>query len=82
MNVVSPEPLTNLDFTKILGKVLHRPTIFPMPAAMARLALGEMADGLLLASAYVLPKQLLDHGYSFRHADLESALRHLLGRES
>lgn len=81
MNVVTPEPLTNLQFTKVLGKVLRRPTVFPMPAFMARLALGEMANELLLASACVLPRQLMDHGYTFRHANLEAALRHLLGRE-
>jgi NAD dependent epimerase/dehydratase family enzyme len=51
-----------------------------MPAFAARLAFGEMADGLLLASARVAPKRLLASGFAFRHADAESALRHVLGR--
>lgn len=80
VNVVAPQPATNREFTKTLGKVLGRPTIFPMPAVAARLALGEMADALLLASARVEPAQLLASGYVFRHPDLESALRHCLGK--
>jgi hypothetical protein len=79
VNVVSPEPATNREFTKALGKVLHRPTIVPMPAFAARLALGEMADGLLLASARVLPKKLEESGYGFRFPKLEDSLRHQLG---
>ena len=80
VNVVAPHPATNEEFTKTLGRVLHRPTIFPMPAAVARLAFGEMADALLLASARVHPARLLESGYAFRYPDLEPALRHLLGR--
>jgi hypothetical protein len=80
VNVVAPHPATNQEFTKTLGRVLHRPTIFPMPAAVARLAFGEMADALLLASARVHPARLLESGYAFRYPDLEPALRHLLGR--
>jgi uncharacterized protein (TIGR01777 family) len=80
VNLVAPRPVTNREFTKTLGKVLGRPTIFPMPAFAARLALGEMADDLLLASARVLPKQLEASGFEFRHRDLETALRHLLGK--
>jgi NAD dependent epimerase/dehydratase family enzyme len=63
-----------------LGKVLHRPTIFPMPAFAARLAFGEMADELFLSSARVQPARLLESGYQFQHADLDGALRHLLAR--
>lgn len=80
VNLTAPNPVTNRDFTKTLGKVLRRPTIFPMPAFAAKLVLGEMAKDLLLASARVLPKQLSATGYDFRHRDLETALRHLLGR--
>ena len=80
VNFVAPQPVTNREFTKTLGKALGRPTIFPMPALAARLALGEMANDLLLASARVLPKQLEASGYEFRHRDLETALRHLLGK--
>jgi uncharacterized protein (TIGR01777 family) len=74
VNAVSPQPVTNAEFTQALGSVLHRPTIFPMPAFAARLALGQMADDLLLASARVLPKRLQASGYAFRHADLRGCL--------
>jgi hypothetical protein len=80
VNLVSPQPVTNYEFTKTLGRVLGRPTIFPVPAPLARLAFGEMADALLLASARVHPAKLLTSGYKFRHGELESALRHLLGK--
>jgi uncharacterized protein (TIGR01777 family) len=80
VNVVAPNPVTNAEFTKTLGRVLGRPTVFPMPAFAARLAFGEMADGLLLASARIEPAKLLVTGYAFRFAELEGALRHLLGR--
>lgn len=80
VNVTAPQPATNREFTKTLGHVLHRPTIFPLPAFAARLMLGEMADALLLASARVLPARLQQSGYAFRFPDLEAALRHVLGR--
>jgi uncharacterized protein (TIGR01777 family) len=80
VNVVGPTPVTNREFTKALGRVLGRPTVFPMPAFAARLAFGEMADELLLGSDRVEPKKLLESGYSFRHCDLETALRHVLAR--
>ncbi|MCA1739566.1 MAG: TIGR01777 family oxidoreductase, partial [Actinobacteria bacterium] len=78
-NVGSPNPLTNMEYTKTLGQVLNRPTIFPLPAPMARLALGEVADALLLASQRMEPAKLKETGYEFRHPELESALRHLVG---
>jgi uncharacterized protein (TIGR01777 family) len=81
VNIVAPHPATNQEFTKTLGRVLRRPTIFPMPAAAARLAFGEMADALLLSSARVHPARLLESGYSFRYPTLEPGLRHVLGRE-
>lgn len=80
VNVVSPNPVTNREFTRTLGRVLRRPTVVPMPGVAARLAFGEMADALLLASARVVPAELERTGYVFRHPDLESALRQLLGR--
>jgi uncharacterized protein (TIGR01777 family) len=76
VNAVAPNPVTNLVFTKTLGRVLHRPTIFPVPAFAARLAFGQMADELLLASARVEPAALLKAGYQFRFHTLEPALRH------
>lgn len=80
VNVVAPRPVSNTVYTKTLGKVLSRPTILPMPAFLARLAFGEMADDLLLASARVEPTQLQNKAYKFRYSDLELALRHLLGK--
>jgi uncharacterized protein len=80
VNVVAPNPVTNRAFTKTLGRVLRRPTIVPMPAFLSRLAFGEMADELLLASTRVVPHRLEETGYKFRHPDLEAALRHVLGR--
>ncbi|ODS30722.1 MAG: Epimerase family protein [Candidatus Scalindua rubra] len=78
VNVTSPNPVTNKEFTKTLGRVLKRPTIMPMPAIGARLAFGEMANELLLASTRVEPKKLLDAGYHFQYPELEDALKHIL----
>jgi uncharacterized protein (TIGR01777 family) len=80
VNAVSPAPVTNAEFTRVLARVLSRPAIFPMPAFAARLAFGEMADALLLASARVMPTRLQASGYRFRFPELEGALRHLLVR--
>ena len=80
VNAVSPQPVTNREFTKTLGHVLGRPTIFPMPAFAARLAFGEMADELLLGGAHVEPRALESAGYKFQYPQLELALRHLLDR--
>ncbi len=79
VNAVAPEPVTNREFTDTLARVLSRPAIVPLPAFAARLAFGEMADGLLLASARAMPEKLLSSGYRFLHPGLEGALRHLLG---
>ena len=79
-NAVCPHPVTNYEFTKTLGKVLGRPTIFPAPAPVLRLALGEMADELLLASTRVEPRRLMETGYQFRYPTVEAALRHVLGK--
>ena len=80
VNAVAPQSVTNREFTKTLGRVLRRPTIFPMPAFAARLALGEMADALLMASARVVPRRLQASGYAFRYPELEGALQHVLAR--
>ena len=79
-NLVAPEPVTNADFTRTLGRVLRRPTLLRVPASALRILLGEMADEMLLASTRVRPSRLLDSGYRFRHPALEGALRHVLGR--
>ncbi len=78
VNAVSPQPVTNREFTRALARALSRPAIFPLPAFAARLAFGEMADGLLLASARVEPGRLKKAGYRFLHSQLDSALRHVL----
>ena len=79
VNAVAPEPVTNREFTKTLGRVVGRPTILPMPAVAARLVFGELADELLLSSQRVAPKRLRDSGFPFRWPTLDAALRHLLG---
>lgn len=80
VNVTAPNPVTNIEFTRALGSALSRHAILPAPAFALRLALGEMADELLLASARVQPEKLLATGYRFRFTDLDTALRHLLPR--
>jgi len=79
-NVVGPEPVTNREFVRTLGRVLGRPAVFPFPAPVARLLLGEMADALLLASARVVPARLRETAFAFRFPTLEAALRHELDR--
>lgn len=80
VNATAPTPVTNTEFTKTLGSVLGRPTIFPMPAFAARLALGEMADDLLLGSARVMPFRLSESNFQFKYPKLDDALRSLLNR--
>ncbi len=74
VNVSSPNPVTNSQFTVALGKALHRPTPFPAPSFALRLMLGEMADELMLASVRALPRQLEATGYSFQHRRIQEAL--------
>jgi len=78
VNVATPNPVTNAEFTEVLGKVLKRPTLFPMPAFAARLAFGEMADPLLLCSARLQPSRLIAVNFEFQYPELEGALHHLL----
>ncbi len=80
VNAVAPRAVTNREYTKTLGRVLSRPTIFPLPAFAARLALGEMANELLLASQRLEPACLVASGYKFLYPELEDALRHVLAR--
>jgi uncharacterized protein len=77
-NFVAPQPVQNAEFTKVLAKALHRPAFFPAPAFALRLALGEMADALLLSSQRVVPQALQKLGYKFLHSDLPSALKDLV----
>lgn len=78
VNLVAPNAVTNYEFTKTLGKVLGRPTIFPMPAFAAKLAFGQMADELLLSSTRVLPQRLQQSGFEFQCPELKQALEHVL----
>ncbi len=80
VNVVSPNPVTNLEFTKTFGKVLSRPAVFSIPAAAINLAFGEMGREVLLSSTRVMPQKLIESGYRFRNPDLSGALSHLLGK--
>jgi uncharacterized protein (TIGR01777 family) len=77
-NVVSPNPVTNAEFTKTLGRVLNRPTPFPAPPFALRIALGEMAR-LLLTGQKARPERLLAEGFQFRYPDLEAALADAVG---
>ena len=78
VNASAPNPVRNLEFTKMLGRVLRRPVIFPVPAFVIHLVFGQMGDELLLASTRMEPARLLGAGYQFRLPQLEAALRSLL----
>ena len=78
VNAVSPNSVTNREFTTALAKVLRRPALFPLPAFVAKIMLGEMADDLLLGSTRVVPEVLNQSGFEFQYADLEACLRHEL----
>ena len=80
VNAVAPRAVTNREFTRTLGQVLRRPTILPAPAFALRIALGEMADALLLASTRVDPAALRGGSFEFRHPELDGALRQVLDR--
>ena len=78
VNAVSPNPVTNQDFSIMLGRVLAKPSFLALPAFAARIAFGEMADALLLASARVLPTRLKESGHKFQFPEVEDSLRHAL----
>jgi uncharacterized protein (TIGR01777 family) len=82
VNVVSSQPVTNREYTQVLGRVLRRLTLLPLPAFAARLAFGEMAEALFLASSRVEPARLIDSGYVFRYPELATALQHQLGKST
>ncbi|MGH9203898.1 MAG: TIGR01777 family oxidoreductase [Vicinamibacterales bacterium] len=75
LNVTAPTPVRNADFAHTLGRVLHRPAILPVPGFALRLALGQMADEMLLSGAPVIPQKAQAGGFSFRYRELEPALR-------
>jgi hypothetical protein len=78
VNAVAPNPVTNREFTKTLGKILRRPTIFPMPAFAAKIVFGQMAQEIMLTGQRVVPEKLENASYPFLHRDLENCLRHYL----
>jgi uncharacterized protein (TIGR01777 family) len=80
VNAVSPHPVRNAEFTRVLGRVLGTPTPLRMPAPVLRLLFGEIADEVILASQRVEPIRLIATGYRFRYPDLEAALRRALGK--
>ena len=80
VNAVAPDPVTNAEFTRILARVLGRPAFLHVPAIAPRLVLGELADELLFTSLRARPARLLETGYTFEFPDLETTLRHTLGR--
>ena len=74
VNLTAPAPVTNAEFTRALGRAVHRPAILPAPAFALRLALGQMADEALLSSARVFPNRLAGAGFQFAHSSVEAAL--------
>jgi uncharacterized protein (TIGR01777 family) len=80
VNIVAPNPVSYFEMTRTLGKVLKRPAMFTLPAWLIKLVFGEMGREVLLSSTRVYPEKLIDSGYRFRYPELETALRHLLGR--
>lgn len=80
VNLVSPNPATNEQLVKALGRALHRPTVFPLPAFAVRTVFGDMGEELLLDGQRVLPARLLDAGFTFAYPDLDSAFERALAR--
>ncbi|HEX6640655.1 MAG TPA: DUF1731 domain-containing protein, partial [Thermoanaerobaculia bacterium] len=78
LNATSPSPVTNAEFSKALGHALKRPSLLPAPAFALRLALGEMADALLLSGQRALPVRATDLGFSFRYSNIDEALASVL----
>lgn len=78
VNATSPGPVTNTEFSKALGRALHRPSLLPAPAFALRIALGEMADALLLSGQRALPVRATDLGFSFRYSNIDEALASVL----
>ena len=80
VNVTSPNPVTNADFSHTLGDVLHRPSVATVPEFAVKLMFGEMGEETLLSGQRVMPRRLLDAGFTFEYPELAAALRHELGK--
>lgn len=78
INLVSPNPVTNFDYTKILGNIIKRPTIFPIPEIGVKILFGEMGQELLLSSGRVIPQKLIEKGFKFKYEHLANALKIIL----
>jgi uncharacterized protein (TIGR01777 family) len=78
VNATAPAPVTNTEFSRALGRALHRPSFMPAPAVALRLALGEMADALLLSGQRALPRRAADLGFAFRFNNVDEALADVL----
>lgn len=76
-NATAPEPVTNYTFTKSLGKAISRPTIFPLPAFIAKIAFGEMAKALLLSSQRVIPEKATQQGFNFKYSNIDACFKSL-----
>jgi uncharacterized protein (TIGR01777 family) len=77
-NAAAPDPPTNRDFSRALGRALHRPALAPVPGFAVRLPYGEMAE-IVTTGQRAVPSRALEHGYAFRHTDLDAALRDAVG---
>jgi len=82
INCTAPEPVINRDFTKTLGRLLKRPTLFNLPSVIVEILMGEMGKELLLAGKKVLPVKVQSSGYDFQFSRLENALSEVLGKDS
>jgi len=78
VNVVTPQPVSNAEFTKVLGHLMHRPTFLPVPAFAIRLLFGEMGQSLLLEGANVAPRRLQESGYRFLFSNLENIIMRII----
>jgi uncharacterized protein len=78
VNMTSPNPVTNKEFTRVLGKVLRRPAFLPVPPFALQAAMGEVANELLFSSQKVMPAVLQKAGFEFKYPDLEQSLRHVV----
>jgi uncharacterized protein (TIGR01777 family) len=80
VHLTSPNPATSAEFAKALGRALHRPTVFPLPALAAKVLFGERAEAILLEGQRAIPARLLNAGFTFAYGDLGEALAHALER--
>jgi len=82
VNATAPNPVTNTEFARALGRAMHRPSFMPAPAFALRLMLGEMADGLLLSGQRAVPAKATKSGFTFKHTHVDDALRAIFSRQA